>query len=289
MNLLQGITPLAWSVGAVGLLPVVHRRLQPKTSANALAVSIGSLAVAGYTSIVVIALRFLAHVSWFEKSMSWCQHVVGHQRVPIWLGIPATFVALGGTRSAVRIIRTWRSLRPSPGPARIVIPTTEIYAYSLPGSEAVTVVSTGLLDVLNNDEQKVVYAHETAHHQFRHDRYMLVGHVGERLVPLLRPLRRRLEFSLERWADETAVEQIGDRRLVAETIAKVALVASPHRLPIAAFVGLGAGARARAILEPHDAQRSLTVCACASATATLLLAAYQVHHVEQLAQALCRL
>ena len=51
-------------------------------------------------------------------------------------------------------------------------------------------------------------------------------------------MARSVEYTVERWADEHAATVTGDRRLVAETIGQVALLARPRRHP-AARVALG--------------------------------------------------
>jgi Zn-dependent protease len=57
--------------------------------------------------------------------------------------------------------------------------------------------------------------------------------------PLVRPLADAVEYTVERWADECAAAAVGDRRLVAETIAHAALAAKARRprRPLAAALG----------------------------------------------------
>ena len=47
-----------------------------------------------------------------------------------------------------------------------------------------------------------------------------------------------MEYTVERWADEHAAVVTGDRRLVAETIGQVALLASPGRPTAAVSLGI---------------------------------------------------
>jgi len=69
----------------------------------------------------------------------------------------------------------------------------------------------------------VVLAHEQAHLDNRHDRWILVGRICTSFNPLLRHPMSNLRFALERIADEAAVGICGNRQYVARTIAKVAL------------------------------------------------------------------
>ena len=151
------------------------------------------------------------------------------------------------------------------------------------------VLSSGLVELLDDDEQRVVLAHEGAHANHRHDRYLLVAQLAAATIPVLRPLTSRLQFSLERWADEVAVEVCGDRRFVAHTLGKVAL----HSVtPVGAlsFAGLGVPARVSALLSaPAPAPRVPLLIGLWSAIAvTGALAAFQVHHLASLVTpALC--
>ena len=105
---------------------------------------------------------------------------------------------------------------------------------------------------------------------------------------MLRPLASRLQFSLERCADEAAVEECGDRRFVARTLGKVAL----HGVtPVGAlgFAGLGVPARVAALLSaPAPRPRwSLLVGLWLAIAATGALGAFQIHHLTSLVTALC--
>ena len=150
------------------------------------------------------------------------------------------------------------------------------------------VLSSGLIDMLDDAEQGVVLAHEHAHARNRHDRYLLIGQVAAALVPLLRPLAGRLHFSLERCADELAAEHCGDRGFVARTLGKVALHSDT---PVGAmsFGGLGAPARVAALLSPPTTplRSSATLALWGAIGVTGVLAAFQLHHLARLVTALC--
>lgn len=105
---------------------------------------------------------------------------------------------------------------------------------------------------------------------------------------MLRPMATRLQFSLERWADEMAVAHCGDRGFVARTLGKVALRSvTPTRAM--SFSGLGVPARVAALLSPPLASlRSGTNAVLWGAIAlTGMLAAFQIHHLAQMVAALC--
>jgi hypothetical protein len=56
-----------------------------------------------------------------------------------------------------------------------------------------------------------------------HHRYIRITEFATAALPFLAPLNARLRFVLERWADEDAAAEIGDRVVVACAIARAAL------------------------------------------------------------------
>jgi beta-lactamase regulating signal transducer with metallopeptidase domain len=128
----------------------------------------------------------------------------------------------------------------------VVVPGSAIEAYALPGGPGRIVISGCLLDRLGPRGQTALVAHEHAHLTGRHYLFATAARLAAAVNPLLLPVARSVEYALERWADEHAAVVTGDRRLVAETIGEVALLASPHppRRVSVAFGALG-GARRR--------------------------------------------
>ena len=111
----------------------------------------------------------------------------------------------------------------------VVVPGPDIEAYALPGWPGRIVVSGRLLDHLGNGSRAALIAHERAHLAGRHHLFAAAARLAAAANPLLLPVARSVEYTLERWADEHAAAVTGNRRLVAETIGQVALFASPRR------------------------------------------------------------
>ena len=111
----------------------------------------------------------------------------------------------------------------------VVVPGPAIEAYALPGWPGRIVVSGCLLDRLDNGSRAALIAHEQAHLAGRHHLFAAAARLAAAANPLLLPVARAVEYTVERWADEHAAAVTGDRRLVAETIGRVALLASPGR------------------------------------------------------------
>jgi len=154
------------------------------------------------------------------------------------------------------------------------------WAVTLPGSAGRIVLSAGLIAALDQREAGVVLAHERAHARFRHDRFILLGELAAGLLPPLRWLASRLRFSLERWADEVAADECGDRRFVALTIGKVALIATPVAYATG-FVGLGVVGRVQLMLSPPvvRVRRHGRVVITAGSVLVGAFAVYQWHHL----------
>ena len=115
----------------------------------------------------------------------------------------------------------------------VVVPGPAIEAYALPGGPGRIVVSGRLLDRLDNRRRAALIAHEQAHLAGRHHLFAVVARLSAAANPLLLPVARSVEYTVERWADEHAAAVTGDRRLVAETIGQVALLATPGRRRLA--------------------------------------------------------
>ena len=129
-----------------------------------------------------------------------------------------------------------------------------IDAFATPGPRGRIVVTTGLLDVLGPDEREALFAHERAHLRHGHAWWRLVMQLTAAVNPLMRHVRRAVDQAMERWADEDAAAHVGDRRLVACTVAHVSLLkkrgASVYADIAVAATGGDIPARINALLVP---------------------------------------
>ncbi len=197
--------------------------------------------------------------------------------VPLWLAICCGALVgaavVAGTHDAVRrgaaLARLHRDCR---GLARtgaagkvIVLDSDQPRAYATPAGGGRIVVTTGLLAALPADEQRVLYAHESAHLRYRHPWWVLLAGVCAATNPLLRGVARATAQATERWADECAAATVGDRELAARAVARAALRLSnpvpggegPHAVPASGAVGGHVGLRVRALLAPPVRPRKI--------------------------------
>jgi Zn-dependent protease with chaperone function len=101
-------------------------------------------------------------------------------------------------------------------------------AYALPGLPGRVVVSTGMLDALDDADREAMLAHERAHLACHHYAFAAAAHLAATCNPLLRPVADAVAYTVERWADERAASACGDRRQVARAVGKAALATAHH-------------------------------------------------------------
>jgi beta-lactamase regulating signal transducer with metallopeptidase domain len=193
---------------------------------------------------------------------------------------------------------------PDPHDGIVVVPGPAIEAYALPGRPGRIVVSGRLLDRLDNGSRAALIAHEQAHLAGRHHLFASVARLAAAANPMLLPVARSVEYTVERWADEHAAVVTGDRMLVAQTIGQVALLASPgvRQAPSITLGMVGqltqrvsvawAGPvprRVAALLTGPPRRRTILVAAAAAIVAlagvSALEAARDLHALLELAQA----
>jgi hypothetical protein len=280
--------PLVLTLLVVVLATSAHRRLPPRIATRYVTVALGLVVVAAVPTVLVVALAFLAHAPVVGIGFEWCAQALGlHAAVPAWVGVPTVaLLALGVFRTG-RLLRQHGALRVAERRPVRITESPKAYAVTLPGPAGQIVLSRGLVDMLDDHEQRVVMAHERAHAHHRHDRYLLVAELAVALLPPLRAVARRVTYSIERWADEAAASVCGDRQLVAATLGKVAL--HTHQPTVAGIAGCGVAARMGALLEPpvRRAHRGQLALLWSSLAFAALTSAYQLHHLERLLTALC--
>jgi Zn-dependent protease with chaperone function len=137
-------------------------------------------------------------------------------------------------------------------------------AFTTAGPRAVIVVTTGLMDRLSEPERQALLAHEQSHRRHGHVWWLVAMDLAVAANPLLARTGKAVTHAVERWADEDAAEQVADRRLVARTLARAALLRKQGAMTALAAVLAAGGdvpARVRAMLGPRPRGSVLALAA----------------------------
>lgn len=263
-----------------------HRplRIHPDRSARLLVTAMVVSALAVGASVAVTTAAFLLegapHDATHPRSLT---ALAGHRPVNDAVGVACAvatvFMIAAFMRAAVRVRREWRWARAA---SLELNASDDPIALALPGRSGGVVLSQGLRASLTRPELQVVIAHEQAHLRHRHHRYLAASSICAAIIPLLRRTDRSLRFAIERWADEDVAIKIRDRRLVARTIARVALPASGASVT-PALSDVGVVARVEALLEdpppPSRAAGAAMLTAASIAGSGVTSSAVQLHHL----------
>nr|WP_240942045.1 M56 family metallopeptidase [Planosporangium thailandense] len=155
----------------------------------------------------------------------------------------------------------------------VVVDSDQPDAFAIPPPSGRIVVTTGLLRALSADERRVLLAHEQAHVDHHHAWWVLATDLAAATNPLLRSSAQAVRHAVERWADEDAARQVGDRVLTARTIARAALLVTPTQ-PAQAMTATGGNVpdRVRALMGAPPRRRLLPVLGMATILALSLSA-----------------
>jgi hypothetical protein len=290
-----GLAALTLVVAAsISAVAVSARTLSPRAAARMAGAGLIAAGLATVWSLVGLASTWVAGVLHSRTISIWCDHLYrSHNHVPAWAGLASAVALVVVTCRAGAVLCRRRCLtdhaKAGAQPGVQVIPEDRPRGFALPGRPGRVVITTGLIDALEGEqERRAVLAHEFAHLHHQHYRFLLAGDLAVAVAPFLGPLRSRMQFALERWADETAVQEIGDRRVVARAIAHAALAGASSTSSILGVSSTGVPARVEALLVPPSGRKPFRL-ACAVAllafagAATLL----QLHHVAVFVAHLC--
>ena len=252
MRLLVYLPLLISALAAVGARPLAAR-LEPREATWLLTAATVVLAGCSTAALALLVASAAAQVPVLAAMGHYSQPVL-HRGDPTSAvtGAVAAFVL---TAAALAVAITFRcraralaeSYRraarlPDDG-AVVVVPGPAIEAYALPGSPGRIVVSGRLFQSLDEAGRAALLAHERAHLAGRHHLFTTVAYLAAAANPMLLPLARAVDYTVERWADEHAARVTGNRRLVAATIGQVAMLATPVHRPAATLGIVAAHAR----------------------------------------------
>jgi Zn-dependent protease with chaperone function len=288
-------------------------RLEPRHATWLLTMAAVALAACSMAALALLAAYAAAKLPFLAAAGGYSTAVMRRgDPIPAAGGVAAA-LALTGAAVAVAVMfrnraralaesyRRAAGLHPEDG--IVVVPGPAIEAYALPGLPGRIVVSGRLLDCLDDRRRAALIAHEQAHLASRHHLFSAVARLAAAANPLLIPVARAVDYTVERWADEHAAAVTSDRRLVAQTIGQVALLAGTGRRRVAGMALGAIGPRAprvslawagpvprrvAALLTAPPRRQTILLAACTvivlMAGVAALLAARDLHALVELAQ-----
>lgn len=202
-------------------------------------------------------------------------------------------VAFVGTRQALAVLAAYRASRGMPTEGElVVIDAAQPSAVAVPGRPGRVVVTRSLLALLSPDERRVLLAHERAHLHAGHHWHRSAVALAIAANPLLLPLAGAIAYATERWADELAATELGNRRRTAGALARIALLTSGYTRDRLSRLGLAVSrdavpARVSALLadapRPQPALSLATIGLLMLGLVATVVVEKEVEHLFELA------
>ena len=279
--------PLALVALTTAVVTPLAHRLRPRAGTWCLTVlAVASTVAAAGSATAIIASGFPGGRRLVER-YGWCQQIAGHGSWPAAAAAAVLAVLAAGNVGRVLRLERRELSGLSGGAAVQVVDVSAVGAFAVPGRPGSIVVTTGMLAVLSVDERRAMFAHERAHLDLHHHRYVRAVRLAAAAVPPLTPLVKRVRFTTERWADEHAAREVGDRSSVARALVQAALGGEEEPpMPVMAAATLGVAARVGALgSEPRrPVWEPIALGAMLAAPAG---AATQSHHLATMLHHLC--
>lgn len=276
------------------------RRLPPARAAMLLATAALGGAAVWVIVVGLLAVLLVGQVPLVAGVGRWSARLVGAgDPVPTVASVAAwVAVAIGLAGAGVlarRLVAEARRWLPAYRQGRcagtlVVVDDPEPTAVVVPGWPGRIVVSSGMLRVLPARERRVLLAHERCHLDHAHWLFRFAVRFAAAACPFARPYVAACDQALERWADEAAAQETGDRRLAAQAIARAALARHDSVATAAAgFTEGQVGDRVAALLAPPPRRRwlpaAVPLAVLAVAAVCALLAGHDVHELFEFARA----
>lgn len=226
------LAPFALSASFAAIARLTLRKVDPRSATWIVTVGAVVSAVTTTGSLALLSWPLVARIPAVADIGEWSPELVQHG-VPIpgavsvaalgallWVGIRLLRAAAAFARELLAICPT------DAHTSDLTVLNDEVpAAYSVPsivGRRGRTVMSTGLLRILDPDERAAVLAHERAHIDCGHHWFAILLRLSGRANPMLIGIEDLGMFVIERWADERAAQRT-DRRTTARAVARAAL------------------------------------------------------------------
>jgi Zn-dependent protease with chaperone function len=224
---------VACAAAFAGLGPRLASQVPPRTATHLLVGGAGLTTAALLAMLALLGITVLAQVPQVASAGGWSTAAVRTDApLPGWAAVCCLvllgFAGVAGSVAAGRHLAALRRLRRvcrdlDFAGTVVVLHSERPDAFATTADGGHVVVTTGMLNGLHSDEVQVLLAHEHSHLHHRHAWWMMAARVCGAANPMLTGVVRAAGHAIERWADEDAARVVGDRRLVARTLARAAL------------------------------------------------------------------
>jgi Zn-dependent protease with chaperone function len=232
--------------------PQLARRLPPRHATWLLSAGGAVIAVSALALLAVLAFVLIGQLPGVADEGHWSASILREHAPaePGVSGVALVFLVaavasaiVAAARRGLALIAAYRSCRSLPDAGNlVVVDEAPAGAVAIPGRPGRILVARSLLSALSATERRALLAHERSHLRHGHHWHLTVVSVAAAANPLLAPLRGAVSLASERWADEEAAAEVGDRRTVAAAVARAAFVS--RRSSDAVMPGLAAGSHA---------------------------------------------
>ncbi|MBG0568837.1 M56 family metallopeptidase [Actinoplanes aureus] len=208
-------------------------RMRPQAALTFLVAAIAAAAAACLVTLIAFALKAAAELPVTGELFHFSDRYVRADTAQVpwvsWLSVAMLALAAAGLvrawarhRRDVRFARRYTDLPVTDG--LVLLDDDRAEAFAVPGGDGRIVVTTGMRAALDDTQYAALLAHERAHLTGRHHRLVLIARLSAAVHPAFRRLTRRIDYLVERAADERAATELDDRRAVAHAIGAAALV-----------------------------------------------------------------
>lgn len=230
-----------WSVVVCPLLVAVAvrllaDRLRPDKAVTFSVVSISVAAAACLVNLLTFAMKAVAELHPVAGRLGFSDARVRADDAYVpwvpWLSVALLLAAV------VALALVWRAHRrdtffagryatlPTVDGQVVLLDDARPEAFAVPVGAGRIVVTTGMRAALDDRQYAALLAHERAHLAARHHRLVRFARLSAAAHPVFWWLARRMEYLVERAADERAAAELGDRTVVAKAISAAALVST---------------------------------------------------------------
>jgi Zn-dependent protease with chaperone function len=296
------VVPLLISVVLGCFGGALVKRVKPGVAVRVFSIAAFTVSLSTGLTLAVLAVVVCVQLEPFPSWGRWeARTLRATSAVPWSVGLVAlALLVLCAVAALVQAVRSGRTLLDARravhqlAPAidgLVVVESDEPIACTVATPRGPIVVSTAMLASLSGDERRVLVAHERSHLRHRHYLYLHAVRLAAAANPFIRPIAEAVADAVERWADEDAATEVGDRLLAARALTRAGLARVRHRPSGGAALAVADSQvvqRVRSLMSPPLRTRPLVLVSvaavAAAAAAAAAVATLRLHDLVEIAE-----